>query len=188
MVRCLLPARDPEEFAHFPKADVDFIRLWLNFSDDNIAALRRTVPLMGMVAVAPGKVDGTAAFTVPPSCAAGPGDGAGDGDGDNDGDGQGAAPLRQRGNAGAGRAAAASDPGPGFVFLFNPGYLPQNVTVVLDDRLSSYHPCLYAHGGAGHAGHKVMAFSSAAARAPAAWRVVWCGVWAANQQPHASAR
>ena len=143
-VLCLLPARDMEEFVHFPKADVDFIRKWLNFSDDNMAALRRTVPLPGLAVVTPGTVDGTAAFALPPSCAAGPSPSA------STSQSKWAAPFWQ--GSDSSRERATFDPGPGFVFLFNPGYLSKNVTVVFDDRLSSYHPCLYAHNGTGTRG------------------------------------
>ena len=138
-VLCLLPARDPEEFELFPAEDVAFIQRWLNFSDDNMAALRRTVPLPGMATVAGGSVDGTAAFPVPPSCY-----------GSADGADISTSVYSEGPEAQLGQEDADAD-APGYIFLFNPGYLAKNASVLLDDRLSSYHPCQYGRTRTGDA-------------------------------------
>ena len=138
-VLCLLPARDPEEFELFPAEDVAFIQRWLNFSDDNMAALRRTVPLPGMATVAGGSVDGTAAFPVPPSCY-----------GSADGADISTSIYSEGPGAQLGQKDADAD-APGYIFLFNPGYLAKNASVLLDDRLSSYHPCQYGRTRTGDA-------------------------------------
>ena len=56
----MLPARDPQEFDHFPKEDIEFVRLWLQWADDNVELLRNTRVLPGFPQPSAGRVDGVA--------------------------------------------------------------------------------------------------------------------------------
>eukprot|EP01123_Difflugia_compressa_P010137 TRINITY_DN362_c0_g1_i3.p1 TRINITY_DN362_c0_g1~~TRINITY_DN362_c0_g1_i3.p1 ORF type:complete len:931 (+),score=150.14 TRINITY_DN362_c0_g1_i3:353-2794(+) len=60
IVFTFLPARDQEEFDKLPAKDVEFIQQWLNFTDENIAYLKNTIPILGT----PGRnnIDGNSAF------------------------------------------------------------------------------------------------------------------------------
>jgi len=56
-----VPARNLEEYNAFPKEDIDWIRKWFDWADENGDALRRTMPLMGYEFPRLGFVDGTVA-------------------------------------------------------------------------------------------------------------------------------
>ena len=60
-VVCMIPARDPSEFALLPSADVAFVRDWLRWTDDHAATLRRTMPIANLPPPGLGSVDGTSA-------------------------------------------------------------------------------------------------------------------------------
>ena len=47
-VLCMLPARDAAEADALPAADRAWLRGWLAFTDAHLAALRHTVPLVGL--------------------------------------------------------------------------------------------------------------------------------------------
>lgn len=144
-VFCMLPARDEDEFKYFPQADIAFIQRWLNFTDTHADLLRRTVPLPGLSTVASGKVDGTAAFLRPPSCGSGS-------QGRTQGPPRGSNDSGRTGGSGSSQPSAPPPPPTpaslGFVFLFNPGYAPQNVNFTVDDRLGQFHPCQYTAAAA----------------------------------------
>jgi hypothetical protein len=55
----MIPARDPEEFRHFPEADAQWLRDWLDWTVRNKEFLRQTRTILGPPAI--GRVDGTAA-------------------------------------------------------------------------------------------------------------------------------
>jgi hypothetical protein len=55
-----LPARDPDEFKHFPETDRKWLRDWLDWTDHNFETLRRVRHIIGQAEI--GRVDGTAAF------------------------------------------------------------------------------------------------------------------------------
>ena len=61
-VVCMIPARDEEEFERFPKNDLEFIKGWLQWTDDHQQHLRRTTVIAGTGSPSPFAVDGTAAF------------------------------------------------------------------------------------------------------------------------------
>jgi len=56
----MIPARDPEEYRHFPDADKAWFREWIEFAERHRDLLRRTRTILGQPAL--GKVDGTAAI------------------------------------------------------------------------------------------------------------------------------
>ncbi len=56
----MVPARDPEEFRHFPLADREWFLHWIDWSDANKDYLRHTRTILGQPAI--GKVDGTSAI------------------------------------------------------------------------------------------------------------------------------
>ena len=55
----MLPARDVEEFTHFGESDKDWIRRWLQWTDEHKDYLRETRTILGQPAI--GKADGTSA-------------------------------------------------------------------------------------------------------------------------------
>lgn len=59
----MIPARDMEEFRLFPQADVEFIKHWLEWTDENLAYLRNTRPINTLGMPALGSVDGTCAVS-----------------------------------------------------------------------------------------------------------------------------
>eukprot|EP00948_MAST-09A_sp_MAST-9A-sp1_P003307 g3307.t1 len=59
----MIPARDEEEFTLFPDNDINFIRSWLAWTDENIDALQNTMPIASLPPPSIGNVDGTAAWT-----------------------------------------------------------------------------------------------------------------------------
>lgn len=56
----LIPARDPEEFRHFPDEDKKWFLHWIDWADANKDHLRHTRTILGQPAI--GKADGTAAI------------------------------------------------------------------------------------------------------------------------------
>lgn len=56
----MIPARDLEEFRHFSPADADWLRRWLDWTEENGEYLRNTRTILGQPAL--GAVDGTAAM------------------------------------------------------------------------------------------------------------------------------
>ena len=61
-VLTMIPARDKEEFAFFPAADLAFIKDWLAWTDTNLRFLRNTAPIAQLGSPAPGVIDGTASM------------------------------------------------------------------------------------------------------------------------------
>ena len=41
----MIPARDTEEFSHFPAKDTAFIQNWVNWTDANLKYIRNTMPI-----------------------------------------------------------------------------------------------------------------------------------------------
>jgi hypothetical protein len=56
----LLPARDETEFKHFLPADQQWLRSWLDWTDQNRTILKKLHPILGPPAL--GRIDGTAAL------------------------------------------------------------------------------------------------------------------------------
>ena len=90
-VLCMIPARDPSEFALFPEADKAWIRHWLQWTDTHNQTLARQMPIPNLPRPQVGAVDGTVAM----------------GEGDE----------------------------LGFIFLFNPGMVPLNASLRVDESL-----------------------------------------------------
>jgi len=56
-----IPARNLEEFEHFPQADITWMRKWFDFVDTHADAIKKTMPLLGYEWPRLGHVDGTVA-------------------------------------------------------------------------------------------------------------------------------
>ena len=63
LVFTMIPARDMEEFQLFPTEDIDFITLWLKWTDENMKYLANTIPIATLGPPGIGKIDGTAMMT-----------------------------------------------------------------------------------------------------------------------------